>query len=183
MAASAVDDLEMTTTSARLQTVLPRANTITTQSLYRLSLELRSSPDQTSRAAGNQRFAIYDTNAYREFTFGLSLDGARIKTDRLCQLEQAAGWSVLAHPIVVWELVAHLEDTADKAYDHCLKASVALGEHTASRERRRQHKPHRRCTFNGLPRTVRKASARLRAGPPEPRKLRHLRRPKRTFHY
>lgn len=131
-----VDNLDWGTTSARFQTVrFPRANTITTQSLYRLLLELRPSPRSERRAASVQRIAIFDTNAYRELTFGLSLDAVRNKTHELCRLEVAAGWSILAHPIVVWEMVAHLEDTADKAYDHCLKALVALGEHTASRER------------------------------------------------
>jgi hypothetical protein len=132
-----VDNLILSNTSAQVQTIcFPRTNTITTQSLYRMLLELRSFSGQASRVASAQRIAIFDTNAYRELTFGLSLDSARTKTHRLCHLEEAAGWSVLAHPIVVWELVAHLEDITDKAYDHCLKALVALGEHAASRERR-----------------------------------------------
>ncbi len=77
---------------------------------------------------------IFDTNAYRVMTFGLGLEEVRTKTRLLCHTEDKIGCCALAHPIVVWELFAHLVDVADPAYKHCLNALVALGVHTASRD-------------------------------------------------
>lgn len=82
----------------------------------------------------SKKTIIFDTNAYRVLTFGLSLKDARNKALQLRQLEHRSGHSALAHPIVVWELLAHLVDSSDPAFNHCLNALVALGEHTVSRE-------------------------------------------------
>ena len=77
--------------------------------------------------------AIFDTNAYRVLTHGLTPDQARAKARELRQAEDRVGRAALTHPIVVWELVTHLANPADPAYGDCLAALVALGEHTASR--------------------------------------------------
>ncbi len=36
---------------------------------------------------------------------------------------------MLASPTVIWELMAHLADTTDPGYEHCLNSLVVLGEH------------------------------------------------------
>jgi hypothetical protein len=82
---------------------------------------------------GAKSVAVFDTNAYRNLSFGLSLADARARAVRLRELERAAGAAALASPIVIWELLAHLADTADPAYSHCVNALVALGEHTRER--------------------------------------------------
>ncbi len=84
-----------------------------------------------SNPSSFERTVVLDTNAYRIFTGGLSLDGSRKAARRLRALEQAAGCRVLANPITVWELLAHLADPADRGYSYCLHALIALGEHTA----------------------------------------------------
>lgn len=81
---------------------------------------------------GVKRIIIFDTNAYRNLTFDLSLADSRSKALQLRQLEQKAGNFALASPIVIWELIAHLSNTNDPAYDYCLNALVALAEHTWS---------------------------------------------------
>jgi hypothetical protein len=86
-------------------------------------------PDQTSICQA----IIFDTNAYRVFTFGLSLEEGRAKIARLRRLEQAAGILLLAHPVVAWELLTHLRDLSDLAYKTCLNSLTALGEHAAVR--------------------------------------------------
>jgi hypothetical protein len=78
---------------------------------------------------------IFDTNAYRNFTSGLSLADSRAKAVKLRDHEKKAGVAVLAHPIAIWELLTHLVDETDPAYSYCLHALVALGEHAASRSR------------------------------------------------
>jgi hypothetical protein len=79
-----------------------------------------------------KRCVIFDTNAYRVLTYDLSLEGARAKAVELRQLERQRGSLALAHPIVAWELVYHLVDPSDPAYNRCLNALAALAEHTES---------------------------------------------------
>ena len=80
-------------------------------------------PDKTAMVT------VLDTNAYRNLTFGLTLDESRDAGIRLRECDHAANEIALASPLVIWELVHHLVDQADPAYDHCLNALVALGEH------------------------------------------------------
>ncbi len=81
---------------------------------------------------GTKKIIIFDTNAYRNLAFGLSLADSRIKALQLRQLEQKAGNFALASPIVIWELIGHLGNTSDPAYHYCLNALVTLAEHTWS---------------------------------------------------
>ena len=81
---------------------------------------------------GTKRVVIFDTNAYRVFAHGSTLEDVQAKAKQLRGREQQAGVFVLASPIVVWELVAHLADPADPALPHCLNAIVALAEHALS---------------------------------------------------
>jgi hypothetical protein len=78
------------------------------------------------------RIVIFDTNAYRELTFGESLAASQARAIETRQLGAQQRILALASPIVIWELAAHLADPADPAYQHCLNALVALGEHTRS---------------------------------------------------
>lgn len=82
--------------------------------------------------SGTTRLTIFDTNAYRELTFGLSLEDARAEAVAIRQMESRQGVLALASPIVIWELASHLADTTDPAYAHCQNALVALAEHTRS---------------------------------------------------
>jgi hypothetical protein len=81
---------------------------------------------------GTKRIVIFDTNAYRVFAHGSTIEDVRTKAKQLRSCEQQAGVFVLASPIVVWELVAHLADPADPALPHCLNAIIALAEHALS---------------------------------------------------
>ena len=81
---------------------------------------------------GTKKVIIFDTNAYRHLTCDFSLADSRSIALRLRQLEQKAGNFALASPIVIWELVGHLGDTNDPAYNYCLNALVVLAEHTWS---------------------------------------------------
>jgi hypothetical protein len=87
-------------------------------------------PIQPQSPPGTRQIVIFDTNAYRELTFGLSLNDARNKSFQLRQLEVNSGHFALANPVVIWELVAHLADPTDPAYANCLSGMVALAEHT-----------------------------------------------------
>lgn len=94
-------------------------------------VESGKSPDQRTV----KRVVIFDTNAYRNLTFSLSLAESKAKAVKLREHEKKAGVAILAHPIAIWELLAHLVDATDPAYTHCLNAITALGEHAASRSR------------------------------------------------
>jgi hypothetical protein len=95
------------------------------------TIESRNGPTQQDI----KKVVIFDTNAYRSLTFGLSLEESRAKAISLRANEKHVGCSVLAHPIVIWELLSHLVDSADPGYPHCMHALVALGEHASSRNR------------------------------------------------
>jgi hypothetical protein len=91
-----------------------------------------SSLPKTNVPENARSVAIFDTNAYRNLTFGLSLADAKSKAIHVRQREESLGILSLASPIVIWELSSHLADAADPAYHHCLNAMAALGEHARS---------------------------------------------------
>ncbi|SKA90262.1 hypothetical protein SAMN02745166_01684 [Prosthecobacter debontii] len=100
---------------------------------------LRASGEASKRREVDQRttseVVIFDTNAYRQLTYGLGLEESRAKAVLLRNKDRNAGRLVLAHPIVIWELISHLMDVGDPGYHHCLHALVALGEHATSSSR------------------------------------------------
>ena len=73
---------------------------------------------------------IFDTNAYRKFASG-DFAAVRAKAVALKQAETRLGNAALAHPIVIWELVAHLAIPTDEARKNCVKSIIALYEHTS----------------------------------------------------
>ena len=73
---------------------------------------------------------IFDTNGYRNLTFGLTTDQSRKIARELADAELARGTKALVSPFVIWELVAHLADSNDPAYENCMNSLVALVEHT-----------------------------------------------------
>ncbi|MFZ0887419.1 MAG: hypothetical protein WA005_03125 [Candidatus Binataceae bacterium] len=81
---------------------------------------------------GTKRLCIFDTNAYRELTIGKSLAEATAIALRIRELELGATTRAAANPFVIWELIGHLDNPTDPAYQHCLNALVALSEHTWS---------------------------------------------------
>lgn len=89
----------------------------------------------TSSAVGTlpeeiTRVVVFDTNAYRVLTYGCSLDESKTMARNLADVELAMKTKALANPFVIWELISHLADAKDPAYQHCLNALVALVEHT-----------------------------------------------------
>jgi hypothetical protein len=85
-------------------------------------------PGQDRIPNGTKRIIIFDTNAYRELARG-SLADCRARAVQLREREQTCSVFVLATPIVIWELTAHLTDPADAAFNSCLKSLAMLGEH------------------------------------------------------
>jgi len=81
---------------------------------------------------GTKRVIIFDTNAYRKITAKTTLTDCRAKALRLRQCEQASRVFVLASPTVIWELAAHLADSKDPGFEHCLNSLVVLGEHAVN---------------------------------------------------
>ena len=82
--------------------------------------------------ARTKRAIIFDTNAYRVLSHGLTFNDVRAKALQLRGCEQKAGVFVLGSPVVAWELITHLADPADPALPHCLNAIVMLGGHALS---------------------------------------------------
>lgn len=87
-----------------------------------------------ARLLNKNRIAIFDTNAYRVLSYDLSLTETKDKTARIIECERNEHVLSLANPYVIWELLAHLADENDSAYEQCLNALVALSEHSSSDE-------------------------------------------------
>lgn len=85
---------------------------------------------KTTAPEGTDRIVVLDTNAYRNLTFGLTTEESRRIARRLADAELACGIKALVNPFVIWELVAHMSDPVDPAYENCMNAIVALVEHT-----------------------------------------------------
>ncbi len=85
---------------------------------------------QTTAPEGIIRFVVFDTNAYRNLTFGLTSDDSRKTARVLADAELSCGTKALVNPFIIWELVSHLADSNDPAYENCMNSVVALVEHT-----------------------------------------------------
>lgn len=73
---------------------------------------------------------VFDTNAYRNLTLRLTTDDSRKIARKLADEELASGTKALVNPFVIWELLAHLANSGDPAYENCMNSVVALVEHT-----------------------------------------------------
>lgn len=76
-----------------------------------------------------KEIVIFDSNAYRHFTSGKSFSQIETDIQRILELERDNNLISLINPIVLYELLAHLGDPADNAFDRCLKAVKALYLH------------------------------------------------------
>ena len=91
---------------------------------------LDHNPAQDCITQGTKQMVVFDTNAYRNLTFGLTTDESRKIARKLADAELACGTKALVNPFVIWELVAHLANSGDPAYKNCMNSVVALVEHT-----------------------------------------------------
>ncbi|MEO8067581.1 MAG: hypothetical protein ABI599_07815 [Flavobacteriales bacterium] len=89
-----------------------------------------STTPQAQLPEGTNTIVVFDTNAYRLLSETATLEQARDIGSRLRARAREHGQAVLASPIVIWELVTHLGDTADPAYAVCQRALVMLAHHT-----------------------------------------------------
>lgn len=78
-----------------------------------------------------KEIVIFDTNAYRHFTSGKSFEQVKTDTKKMLELEQENNLLSIINPIVLYELLAHLADPTDSAYDKCMKAVNALYLHNS----------------------------------------------------
>jgi hypothetical protein len=76
---------------------------------------------------------VFDTNAYRNLISKKSFDEIDVLINEINEKEKINGISTLFSPIVAQELLAHLSDRNDSAFDRCLRANKALYLHNGSR--------------------------------------------------
>ncbi len=72
---------------------------------------------------------IFDSNAYRNFVSGIPENELKDRVDKLIELEKQNDIISLMSPIVLSELMAHLADPSDTAYNKCKNAVKALYWH------------------------------------------------------
>ena len=75
------------------------------------------------------RAIVFDSNAYRGLVEGLSLEDVKRLASTIRIAESGVGIDTYAHAFVACELLAHLADPADRAFDRCRKAISALWIH------------------------------------------------------
>jgi hypothetical protein len=73
---------------------------------------------------------IFDTNAYRYLVTDKDIDKVEKTVKRLRKKEEKKGLQSLISPIVARELLAHIADRDDPAYEKCLKAIRAMYLHS-----------------------------------------------------
>lgn len=72
---------------------------------------------------------MFDTNAYRSYLHGLDRDAAARRIERLRRVEHLFGVIAFANPWVIMELVAHLVDPEDPAFEVCRTSLRAVWQH------------------------------------------------------
>lgn len=75
-------------------------------------------------------FVIFDTNVYRSLTHNSTHSSAKDVAIRLRKNDSSRGNTACASPIVIWELLSHLNSAHDADYERCLSAIIALVFHT-----------------------------------------------------
>lgn len=73
---------------------------------------------------------IFDTNAYRDFTYGKSYNEVVENTERLIDIENNQDIEAYMYPVVLLELYKHLAHPNDCAYENCKQSVVAAYLHT-----------------------------------------------------
>ena len=82
-------------------------------------------------SSSNKFAVIFDTNAYRELTFGKDSSQINFKISELISNESKNGIQAFSNPFVMLELASHLADVNDKAYQNCKSSVIALTQHCA----------------------------------------------------
>ena len=72
-------------------------------------------------------YTIFDTNAYREYTYNKNISGLDAELADLVSIEKSKNIQSLANPFVMLELTSHLANTTDLAYKNCLHSVYAQG--------------------------------------------------------
>lgn len=72
---------------------------------------------------------VFDTNAYRNLTFGLTEQETKDLFDKVRTAEEAKSITSILSAVTLMELMAHLADSADPAYHHCKIATIGAYHH------------------------------------------------------
>jgi hypothetical protein len=75
------------------------------------------------------RNVIFDTNAYRRLSSGLSAESILSYASDIRAKEVVSDWRAFAHPTVMMELLAHLPGISDTHHDDCVRAITLLVAH------------------------------------------------------
>lgn len=79
----------------------------------------------------NKFSVVFDTNAYREFTYDENLNSIKNKVLNLIKDERGKGIQAFSNPFVMLELASHIADVNDNAYENCKLSVIALAQHAA----------------------------------------------------
>ena len=74
-------------------------------------------------------YVIFDTNVYRDLTYGLTEHEARERFEKIKKAEKERGIFAGLSVVTAMELLAHLADKSDPAYELCKIAITAAGFH------------------------------------------------------
>jgi hypothetical protein len=104
-------------------------------------------------------YVIFDTNVYRDFTYGLNEGEARERFSRIKTAEVAHNVTPVLSTVTGMELLAHLADQADPSFEVCKISTIAAGYHVLRPENRVNIYPHpqmqlQQLIFNDYDETV-----------------------------
>ena len=72
---------------------------------------------------------IFDTNLYRNLSYNKTIPGTITYFDRIISCEKNNSIISFANPFVILELLSHLSDENDPAFNNCHSAIIALFHH------------------------------------------------------
>jgi len=76
----------------------------------------------------------WDTNAYREFTYNLSPSEVRERIIKLRKIEESRSISAYSHLFVLSELLSHLANQSDPAFENCRCAIICVWNHCLEKD-------------------------------------------------
>ena len=95
-------------------------------------------------------YAVFDTNVYRELTYGLNEHDARKKIDEIKSAELQHRITPGLSVVTAMELLAHLANPDDPSFQLCKVALTSAGHHVMRPENRVSYLPHPQIQLQNL---------------------------------
>ncbi|RYX80066.1 hypothetical protein EON73_05785, partial [bacterium] len=95
-------------------------------------------------------YVVFDTNAYRTLTYGLTEFEVKAKFKAIKEAESKKDIRPILSHVTGMELLAHLADLCDPGFGPCKIASIAAGYHCLTKENKLPYLAHPQILLQNL---------------------------------